>query len=163
MSVHRKIEFDMPADAAVVFDAFHYHHWRPRWDSLVQSTRVQGGAPCPCVGALSDNGGAGWLRWLSMRTRFVSYERPHLAAAVMEGSHFPFKRWAASMRHVPEVAGRSRMLYTYTLESSAWLEPLVAWAFERSTRKRFARLQTFLARHADEVVRWQEVQRPALQ
>lgn len=152
----------MPADAAVVFDAFHYHRWRPRWDSLVQTTEVQGGAPCPSVGAVSDNAGAGLLRLLSMRTRFVSYDRPRLAAAVMEGAHFPFRRWAASMRHVPNGTDRSRMIYTYTLEASPRLEPWVAWAFERSTRRRFARLQGFLAAHADEVVQWQAAQRLAL-
>jgi len=25
---HRRLEFEMPAEEAVVFDAFHFHHWR---------------------------------------------------------------------------------------------------------------------------------------
>ena len=77
---HRKFEFPMPAEASVVFDAFHYHHWRARWDSLVSDTRVVGGAPCPCVGAVTENVGAGVLRSLSMRTQFVAYHRPHAAS-----------------------------------------------------------------------------------
>jgi hypothetical protein len=40
---HRSFNFAMPASAAVVFDAFHYHHWRHRWDSLVSTTAVEGG------------------------------------------------------------------------------------------------------------------------
>ena len=44
MAVHRRLEFDMPASADVVFDTFHYHHWRPRWDSLVRETEGIGGA-----------------------------------------------------------------------------------------------------------------------
>ncbi len=159
MAVHRRLEFDMPASAAVVFDTFHYHHWRPRWDSLVRGTEVVGGAPCPSVGAVSVNGGGGWMRWLSMSTQFVSFDRPHLAAATMVGRSFPFARWAASMRHEALDAGRSRMVYTYTFRAApAWLEPVVALAFERQTRKRFARLAAFLALHADEVVQWQRVQ-----
>lgn len=35
---HRRFEFDMPAPADVVFDAFHFHVWRARWDSLVGSS-----------------------------------------------------------------------------------------------------------------------------
>jgi hypothetical protein len=35
----RRLEFSMPAEAAVVFDAFHYHRWRSRWDSLVARAR----------------------------------------------------------------------------------------------------------------------------
>lgn len=157
MTVHRRLEFDMPAASAVVFDAFHYHHWRPRWDSLVRDTIVQGGAPCPSVGAVSTNGGGGWLRSLSMRTKFVAFERPRLAAATMQGRAFPFARWAASMRHEAMDSDRSRMIYTYTFDASfRWLEPVVALVFERQTRRRFARLQDFLAAHSGEVRRWQD-------
>jgi hypothetical protein len=59
---HRRFEFAMPARAEVVFDAFHHHHWRARWDSLVASRRVVGGAPCPSVGAVTENTEAGLLR-----------------------------------------------------------------------------------------------------
>lgn len=55
---HRRFEFDMPAPAEVVFDAFHFRHWRLKWDSLVRDTRVRGGAPCPFgrthVAAMAD-------------------------------------------------------------------------------------------------------------
>ena len=78
---HQKLIISMPARADLAFDAFHYHHWRGQWDSLVSRTQVQHGAPCPSVGAISENTGAGTLRALSMRTQFVSYHRPSLAAA----------------------------------------------------------------------------------
>lgn len=82
---HKKLQFPMPASEAVVFDAFHYHLWRARWDSLVSATHVLGGAPCPFIGAVTENTGAGALRGLSMRTQFVSYDRPRVAAAAMIG------------------------------------------------------------------------------
>jgi hypothetical protein len=160
---HERLEFDMPAPADVVFDTFHYHVWRARWDSLVGDARVVGGAPCPFVGAETENVGHGWLRGLSMRTRFVSFDRPRLAAASMIGRSFPFDRWAASMRHRDTEPGRSVLIYTYTIEAGPralrWLlQPIVAWAFARQTRRRFARMHAFLAVHAQEVVDWQHTQ-----
>ncbi|MGA0569398.1 SRPBCC family protein [Variovorax sp. VNK109] len=158
---HRKLEFIMPAPASVVFDAFHYHAWRVHWDSLVSRTQVEGGAPCPSVGAISENNGAGLLGGISMRTRFVSYEPGVLAAASMIEPSFPFSRWAASMRHAEAPNGFSVLVYTYTFDVMParlkWaLEPVVDSMFLRATRKRFQRLQVFLAGHAHEVREWQE-------
>jgi hypothetical protein len=164
--VHRRFEFPMPAREDVVFDAFHHQHWRVRWDSLVRATRVQGGAPCPYLGAVTENAGAGLLRALSMRTRFVSFERPRVAAATMLGRSFPFHRWAASMQHRASGPGQSVLIYTYTFETGPpalrWLiERPVAWAFNWQTRRRFARLRRFLQQHAAEVERWQDQAPPA--
>jgi hypothetical protein len=158
--VHECFEFPMPARADVVFDAFHYHLWRSRWDSLVHATRVLDGAPCPYVGAVTDNAGGGWLRMLSMRTRFIAFERPRLAAAAMQGHSFPFARWAASMRHRPMDNGHSVLVYTYSFETRPralrWLmEPATKWMFDRQTHRRFARMRDFLAGHAGEVEAWQ--------
>ena len=160
---HQKLIFPMPARADLAFDAFHYHHWRGQWDSLVSRTQVQHGAPCPSVGAIPETTGAGALRALSMRTQFVSYHRPTLAAAKMIGRSFPFTQLAASMRHQPNEPNRSLLIYTYTFDVGPaclrWiLEPLVRWVFERKTRQRFARLAQFLAVHAPEIAAWQRQQ-----
>ena len=157
---HQRLEFLMPASEAIVFDAFHHHHWRMRWDSLVSATHVLGGSPCPFVGAVTENAGAGALRGLSMRTQFVSYEPPRVAAATMLGRSFPFTRWAASMRHRAAASNHSVMIYTYSFEvgptALRWMfEPIVKWIFDWQTRRRFARLQAFLASHAEDVALWQ--------
>lgn len=157
---HRRFEFGMPASADVVFDAFHFHHWRLRWDSLVRGTRVQGGAPCPFVGAITESEGRGLLRLLSMRTRFVSFDRPHVAAATMVGRSFPFSRWAASMQHRDDGPDRSWLIYTYTFEvGPSWLrwllEPIVVRMFDWQTLRRFARLHAYIQRHREEIERWQ--------
>lgn len=157
---HRKFEFTMPASTAVVFDAFHYQYWRSRWDSLVDATHVLGGEPCPFVGAVTENSGAGLLRGLSMRTKFVSYDRPHLAAASMLGRSFPFTRWGASMRHRATGQQQSVLIYTYTFEvgppTLRWLlGPIVETIFNWQTRRRFARLHDFLLQHASDVEHWQ--------
>ncbi|MDB5867697.1 MAG: hypothetical protein JWP96_29 [Polaromonas sp.] len=158
---HKKLEFLMPASEAVVFDAFHYHQWRARWDSLVSTTHVLGGSPCPFVGAVTENTGAGALRGLSMRTQFVSYDRPRVAAASMLGQSFPFTKWAASMRHRATGPQQSVLIYTYNFEvgpaALRWfIAPVVGWLFSWQTRRRFARLHDFLALHAAEVAHWQQ-------
>ena len=150
----------MPAPEAVVFDAFHHQHWRRQWDSLVRNTRISGGGEHPFVGAVTDSGGAGLLRGLSMRTCFVTYQRPRLAAAAMQGESFPFSRWAASMKHLPGSSGHSVLAYTYTFEvkprALRWLlEPVVRLAFNRQTRRRFERLQQFLHHRAGAIEQWQ--------
>jgi len=150
----------MPAPCDVVFDIFHYQVWRARWDSLVEGTVIVGGAPCPYVGAINEVAAGGFLRGLSMRTEFISYQRPRAAAARMIGRSFPFARWAASMKHEAVDADRSVMIYTYTIETGPaplrWLmEPVVSRIFEAQTRKRFACMQQFLLIHRAEVEAWQ--------
>jgi hypothetical protein len=157
---HRKLEFPMPANEFVVFDAFHHHYWRARWDSLVSATHVLGGSPSPFVGAITENTGAGALRGLSMRTQFVSYDRPLVAAATMLGYSFPFTRWAASMRHRATGFQESMLIYTYNFEvgptALRWMmEPIVGWIFDWQTKRRFTRLRDFLKLHASEVEAWQ--------
>ena len=95
-----------------------------------------------------------------MRTQFVSYEPPRVAAATMLGRSFPFTRWAASMRHRATAPNQSLLIYTYSFEvgptALRWvLEPVVKGIFAWQTRRRFARLRDFLALHADDVALWQ--------
>lgn len=158
---HRKIEFAMPARSDIVFDAFHYHEWRRQWDSLVRRTQVNNGAPCPSVGAITENVGAGALRSLSMRTQFISYKRPTIAAASMLDPSFPFTQWAASMRHQDVGHNASLLIYTYTFQVGllrTMMEPLVDAVFVHKTRQRFHRLASFLTTHAPEIERWQRTQ-----
>lgn len=164
--VHERFEYEMPAPAEAVFDCFHYHEWRSRWDSLVHATHVIGGARCPYVGAVTENSGGGLLKPLAMRTRFISFQRAKVAAAAMEGRSFPFTRWAASMRHQPLAGGRSLMVYTYSFECGPralrWvLEPVTKRIFDWQTNKRFARMRDFLQGHAAEVRAWQRQEHAA--
>lgn len=156
-----RLEFDMPAEAAVVFDAFHVQRWRVQWDSLVSRTEIDGGLDCPQVGLETRSCGAGLLRGVVMRTRFLSFDRPRVAAAVMVGMAFPFSRWAASMRHRAGPApGRSVLIYTVSFDvQPRWLagaaRPVVRSVFRRQTQRRFARLRRFLEAQAPAVRAWQ--------
>jgi hypothetical protein len=58
---------------------------------------------------------------------------------------------------------QSLLVYTYTFEvgpsALRWvIGPIVEWIFNWQTRRRFARLRTFLALHSGEVERWQQDQ-----
>ena len=161
-----RFQFPMPASTEVVFDAFHYHHWRHKWDTLVSATHVLGDHPCPFVGALSQNTGAGWLSGLTMQTQFISYDRPKVAAAKMLGQSFPFAKWSASMRHQPIGPNESLMIYTYSFDGgdtcvSRLLQPIVRIVFNWQTKKRFECLQKFLANHAHEIEAWQQMTHPS--
>lgn len=161
---HKKLIFSMPARADIVFDAFHYHEWRSQWDSLVRRTRVEHDAPCPSVGAITENQGAGALRTLAMRTQFISYDRPVLAAATMIGRSFPFTQWAASMRHQDNALNQSLLIYTYTFQVGpapfrALLDSAVDWIFTGKTNQRFQRLAQFLANRGNDIAAWQQDRR----
>lgn len=148
---HERFEFEMPASCEVVFDAFHYHQWRSRWDSLVSRTHVVGNAPCPYVGAVTENTDGGWMRILSMKTQFVSYNRPHVAAATMLGRSFPFARWSASMQHKALDGERSVMIYTYTFEAAPSDAEVDAYHFQRAAGRNGFRqcvLSLFHSSHA---------------
>jgi hypothetical protein len=57
------------------------------------------------------------------------------------------------------------LIYTYTFVAGPrplrrLFKPVVAWAFDRQTERRFARLHAFLSLHAAEVARWQAEEGP---
>ena len=113
-----RIVFNMPAPAQAAFEAFHHHSIRMRWDTLLAEAYVEGGGDHPYVDAITFNRGKGWKAGMSMRTRFVSYEPPRLAAAVMIGPSGLFGEWAASMAprviggHLQRQSSRLRMART---------------------------------------------------
>ena len=98
-----------------------------------------------------------------MRTQFVSYDRPVVAAAAMVGQSFPFTQWAASMRHQAQGPHQSLLIHTYTFQVGpaalrTVMEPVVDWVFVREKRQRFKRLAQFLAIRAADIADWQQTQ-----
>ena len=152
-----KTDLSMPARADLAFDAFHYHHWRGQWDSLVSRTQVQHGAPLFPAWRHFRKHRAGALRALSMRTQFVSYHRPTLAAARDDRARRSVHAMAASMRHQPDGPDRS-LLISYTFDVARYacagsLSHLYAGYSNARPRQRFARLAQFLAVHAQRLPR----------
>jgi uncharacterized protein YndB with AHSA1/START domain len=149
-----RLIFHMPASSAEVFEAFHNHDTRLRWDTLLGEVTVEGGHRYPQVGAVSVNVGRGWRRLFVLRTRFVSYEPPHLAAATIDAPAGIFRQWSASIRHRDRDEGGSELIYTFTLRlRPRWLDRLFGATMDRifaeETRRRFEALAVFLRERAD--------------
>jgi len=145
----RRLVLNMPGSAAAAFEAFHNHDKRLLWDTLLSAARVEGGGTHPYVGAVTANAGRGWMRPLGMRTRFVSYDPPRIAAAVILSPTGPIEFWAASMRHCDIGPGRSELIYTFNIRLRPMLrifDRLAAWIFERETRRRFVAMAEYLRR-----------------
>ncbi len=105
----------------------------------------------PSIDAVSFNRGKGWKRLLAMRTRFVNYQPGKVAAAMLVAPTGLFESWAASMRHRDIEAGRSELIYSFSLTlRPRWLgvllDPLANRLFAWEARRRFAALAVFLAR-----------------
>lgn len=145
----RTITLIMPASAAETFDAFHDHRLRLQWDTLLSEANVESGDRHPSVGAVSFNRGRGLKRLVSMRTRFVNYQPGKVAAAMLVEPSGLFEFWAASMRHRDLDAGRSELIYSFSLKLRprwlGWLlDPVARRLFARATRKRLQALAVYL-------------------
>ncbi len=144
-----RLRFVMPATAARTFEAFHDHDTRLRWDTLLAEATVEGGHRRPHIGAISINRGRGWKRPFRLRTRFVAYAPPRLAAATLVEPAGLFREWSASLRHRDLGDGTSELIYTLAFSlRPGWVDAccrgVVARMFERETRRRFAALAAYL-------------------
>lgn len=150
---HGRLVFTMPAKSVDAFEAFFNHSVRLKWDTLLRVNYVEGGGSHPYVGAVSTNLGRGWKSWLSMRTRFLTYDPPRQASAEMIQPTGPFALWAASMRFRDLDGARSELVYTFAIKvrprwAGFFLDPLAGFLFARETRRRFKAMAAYLAEKA---------------
>jgi hypothetical protein len=141
----------IPATAAEVFDLLHDYERRLDWDTLLRAAYLDDGHSCAAKGATSVCVGRRGLGGLALKTRYVSFTRPKVAAVELVNAPPFFARWAASIRHVDLDAGSSRVTYTWSFRSKPrllrWLlEPIMAAVFRWETRKRLRALRDHLAR-----------------
>ena len=139
----------MHAPSLAAFEAFFNHTTRLRWDTLLALTYVEGGGTHPHVGAITVNKGRGWKGPLSMRTRFLTYDPPRQASAVLVAPAGLFEKWGASMRFEDRADGGSNLIYTYTIHLRArwlrWLlDPVAGVLFAWETRRRFNAMARYL-------------------
>lgn len=142
---------ELPAPAAVAFDALHDYERRLEWDMLLSEAYLVGGAAEAGEGVESVCRGRAAVGGFAMRTLYVSFNRPAVAAVKLVAPVGVFERWAASIRHRDVAAGRSTITYVYSFVARprwlAWLlEPLVAAIFRWETRRRLRALAAWLDR-----------------
>lgn len=140
----------IPASCAEVFDLLHDYQRRLDWDTLLSAaylddgfTKAERGATSVCVGRRS-------LGAIALKTRYVSFDRPKVAAVEMINRPMFFGRWAASIRHEALGERESKITYTWSFEGRPrflrWLfEPIMAIVFRWETRKRLRALRDHFA------------------
>ena len=150
VTVHIVVRQEMPADAERTFDLIHDYRRRLDWDTLLRSAYIEGGGSAE-RGAVAVCTARRMLGGYSFRTRYVSFNRPKVAAIKREGRPPFFASWAASIRHEPLSGETSIATYTMTFTCKpGWaaraIEPVARWAFQRETKRRLAALARALQR-----------------
>ena len=148
---HGEISESMPAPSAVVFDLLHDYRRRLEWDTLLRAAYLEGGHRVAGKGVTSVCVGRRALGGIALRTIYVTFERPALAAVKMVNAPAFFETWAASIHHEDVSACESRMTYRFHFRAKPrllgfMLEPLMKAVFVWETRKRLRALRSYLER-----------------
>jgi len=149
MTAHAVVTQRLPAPAEAVFDLVHDYPRRLEWDTLLRSAHTVDDAP-PGKGVEAVCAARWSLGGFAFRTRYVTYDRPRLAAVVLTRPVLVFRTWAASIRHTKREGGTSEVTYTLTFTCRPRLlaplvEPVARWAFRAETAARLRALSAHLA------------------
>jgi hypothetical protein len=140
----------IPAPSGAVFDLLHDYERRLEWDTLLSAAYLTDGHTQAGTGVTSVCVGRRSLGGIALKTVYVTFDRPRLAAVKMVNRPPLFDTWAASIRHEDIDADSSRITYTWTFAARprwlAWLlEPMMQRVFAWETRKRLAALRRHFA------------------
>jgi hypothetical protein len=143
---HGSLSETIPAPSGDVFDLVHDYDRRLSWDTLLSAAYLTDGSQQAGLGATSVCVGRRSLLGIALKTVYVAFDRPRLAAVKMVNHPALFGTWAASIRHDDLPAGQSRITYTWTFTARprwlAWLvEPIMQRVFCWETRRRLAALR----------------------
>jgi hypothetical protein len=143
---HAEVSEIIPASSERVFDLVHDYGKRLEWDTLLRAaylddgfTEAKKGATSVCVGRRSVGG-------LALKTIYVSFDRPKVAAVKMVNSPPFFAAWAASIRHADIGPGASRITYSFHFTAKPrllrwFLEPIMGVLFRWETKRRLRALR----------------------
>jgi hypothetical protein len=141
------------APSAEVFDLVHDYSRRLQWDTLLRAAYLDDGFTQAGKGVTSVCIGRRSLGSLALKTVYVSFERPVVAAVKLVNSPWFFATWAASIRHAELSPGQSRVTYTYQFTARPrllrWLlEPVMSLVFRWETKKRLLALRDHFSKLA---------------
>src|SRR5262245_66114326 len=111
--VHGSVSQEIPAGCSEVFDLLHDYDRRLEWDSLLRAAYLTDGHAQAGLGATSVCVGRRSLGGLALKTVYVSFDRPRVAAVRMISATPFFATWAASIRHEDVGPQASRITYTF--------------------------------------------------
>ena len=141
------ITIDAPGEK--VFGVVHDYAVRTSWDTLLRSARMEDGED-PGPGTVAVCGTHWYFGGLVFRTRYVTFNRPVVAAVTLVAPYFVFANWSASIRHRSLGDGSSsEVVYTLTLRcrprwAARVLSQFAMKAFEIETRRRLRALKRYL-------------------
>jgi hypothetical protein len=143
---HGSVSEIIPAASSEVFDLLHDYSRRLKWDTLLSAAYLTDGFVQAGPGAVSVCVGRRSLGGIALKTVYVTFDPPRLAAVKMVNSPPLFASWAASIRHEDLGPSESRVTYTWNFSARprwlAWLlEPIMTRVFRWETRKRLAALR----------------------
>jgi Polyketide cyclase / dehydrase and lipid transport len=141
----------IPAPSAAVFRLLHDYGRRLEWDTLLQAAYLTDGHAAAGLGAVSVCRGRAHLGGIALKTRYVSFRPPAVAAVRMVNRPPFFDTFAAAIRHRDLGAASSEVEYRYHFTARPrWLRfalhPLMHALFAWETRRRLRALQRFFAR-----------------
>ena len=146
---HGEVSETLPVPSVVAFDLLHDYARRLEWDTLLQAAYLEQGATVAGKGVTSVCVGRRSLGGIALRTIYVTFERPTVAAVKMVNAPPFFQMWAASIHHQDISEHESRITYKFHFTTRPqllrWLlDPLMELIFGWETRKRLQALKTYL-------------------
>ena len=148
---HGEVYEIIPAPSSVVFNLIHDYTRRLDWDTLLQAAYLDDGHTTAGLGATSVCVGRWSLGGIALKTVYVTFNHPTLAAVKMVNSPAFFQSWAASIHHEDLSDHESRITYKFHFTTKPQvlqfiLDPLMKGIFLWETRKRLQALRDFFAR-----------------
>jgi hypothetical protein len=145
----------IPAPQQAVFELLHDYRRRREWDTLLDAAHLEPSGAAAGVGVVAVCRGRARVGGMTLRTRYITFRPPDVAAVLLEQPSGCFATFAAAIRHSAIEDGQSPpggSLLTYRVRFSArprclrWLlEPLMQTIFIWETRRRLAALARALA------------------
>lgn len=150
---HGKATEVVLAPSREVFDLIHDYDRRLEWDTLLRAAYLDDGHTEASRGATSVCVGKWYLGSIALKTVYVTFDRPKVAAVKMVNRPPFFDSWAASLRHEDLGENRSRVTYTFHFTAKPpflrpVLDPLMGLVFKLEVKKRLRALKSHFERRS---------------
>ncbi|MBM3966748.1 MAG: hypothetical protein FJ308_17040 [Planctomycetes bacterium] len=147
---HGSVSETIPASSAEVFQLLHDYNRRLEWDTLLQEARLCENWTEAQLHAMSVCTGRWYLGGMALKTEYVSFNPPDVAAVKLLNRPPLFDKFAATIRHRDLSDGSSSIEYKYNFTARpSWLRwllhPVMAAVFRWETRKRLQALRRFFS------------------
>ncbi len=119
---HGSVTTIIPATSAEVFTLLHDYRRRLEWDTLLKDAYLCAEFTEARLRATSVCTGRWYLGGIALKTEYVSFNAPHVAAVKMLNRPLFFESFAATIRHNDLGDGSSTVEYRYNFTARpSWL------------------------------------------